>query len=454
MTSITLPRVLIGNVHRGLLDGLELRAVLSGLVHDLRTADLELIALAAHGLHQDGQVQHATAGDAHAGLILSLIDAHGDVALLFAHQALLELTGAHDVAVAADERAGGSLEHDRHSGLLDGDGLHLHRVLRVGDNVADVCCLDADHGHDVAGMGLGNLGLAQVLEGVDLADGGVVLITVGLHDQHLLLFMQDAAVQTANADTTLVAAVVDGADLQGHRTLGVHIGARDLVDDGVKQRDHIHVAVFGLQAGIAVDCGSVHHGEIKLLVGSTQLDHQVEHLVHSALGIGVGAVDLVHDHHNAQAALERMGQHEARLRLGTLVGVHDEQGAVGHVEHALNLAAEVGVARGVDDVDLDVLVLDGDVLGKDGDAALALLIVGVQDALFHLLVLAENVGRPQQTVDQRSLTMVDVRDDGNVAKAFLLHTGVLLLFRFLRDLALFPIQFVNMLGKRVDGTLR
>ena len=31
-----------------------------------------------------------------------------------------------------------------------------------------ICCLDADHGHNVASMGLGNLSLAQVLEGVGL----------------------------------------------------------------------------------------------------------------------------------------------------------------------------------------------------------------------------------------------------------------------------------------------
>ena len=428
--------------------------MLVGLVHDLRAAYLELEALATHGFHEDGQVKHATAGNAHAGLVLGLVDAHGDVALLLAHQALLELAGTDDIAFTADQRAGGSFEHDRHGGFLDGDGLHLHRVLGVGDDVADVCGLNADHGHDVAGVSLGNLGLAQVLEGVDLADGGVVLVTVGLHDQHLLLLVQGAAVQTADADTTLIAAVVDGADLQGHRTLGVNIGARDLVDDGVEQRDHIHVAVIGLQAGVTVDRGSVHHGEVKLLVGSTQLDHQVEHLVHSPLGIGVGAVDLVHDDHNAQAALKSMGKHETRLRLGSLISVHDKEGAVGHVQHALDLAAEVGMAGGVDDVDLDVLVVNGDVLGQDGDTALALLIVGVQNALLHFLVLTEHVGRPQQAVDQRGLTMVDVRDDGNVAKAFLLHTGVLLLFSFLRDLALFPIQFFNMLGKRVDGTLR
>ena len=49
-------------------------------------------------------MQHATAGDAHAGLILGLVDAHGDVALLLAHETLLELTGADDVAFATDQR--------------------------------------------------------------------------------------------------------------------------------------------------------------------------------------------------------------------------------------------------------------------------------------------------------------------------------------------------------------
>ena len=116
-----------------------------------------------------------------------------------------------------------------------------------------------------------------------------------------------------------------------------------------------------------------------------------------------------------------MGKHEAGLGLGALVGIDDEQGAVGHVEHAFHLATEVGMARRVDDVDLHALVGDGDVLGKDGDAALALLIVGVEDALFHLLVLAENVGGPQKTVYEGGLAVVDVGDDSDVADVLLLH---------------------------------
>ena len=100
---------------------------------------------------------------------------------------------------------------------------------------------------------------------------------------------------------------------------------------------------------------------------------------------------------------------------GALERVNEQQGAVGHLEHALDLAAEVGVARGVDDVDLDVLVLDGDVLGQNGDATLALLVVGVKDALLDLLVCAEGVRGAQELVHKRGLAVVDVGDDGDVA---------------------------------------
>ena len=54
----------------GLLDGLHLVAVLVLLKQNAGTTDLELKALAAHGLHQDGQVQDAAARDLDAALVL------------------------------------------------------------------------------------------------------------------------------------------------------------------------------------------------------------------------------------------------------------------------------------------------------------------------------------------------------------------------------------------------
>jgi hypothetical protein len=86
-----------------------------------------------------------------------------------------------------------------------------------------------------------------------------------------------------------------------------------------------------------------------------------------------------------------------------------------HRQDALDLAAEIGVAGRVDDVDAGVLPVDRGRLGEDGDAALLFEVVGVHHALGDALVLAERAGLLEQLVDQRGLAMVDVRDDRDVA---------------------------------------
>ena len=79
------------------------------------------------------------------------------------------------------------------------------------------------------------------------------------------------------------------------------------------------------------------------------------------------------------------------------------------------------MARGVDDVDLDAVVLAGAVLGQNRDAALTLDVAGVHDALGHLLVGTESTGLLQHLVDQSGFAVVDVRDDRDVAEIFLNH---------------------------------
>jgi hypothetical protein len=69
----------------------------------------------------------------------------------------------------------------------------------------------------------------------------------------------------------------------------------------------------------------------------------------------------------------------AQLGCALAPGVAGAGVEIGHVEHPLHFAAEVGVTWGVDDVDLYARIGDCRVLGEDGDAALALQIVGVED---------------------------------------------------------------------------
>src|SRR5262249_21786211 len=88
-----------------------------------------------------------------------------------------------------------------------------------------------------------------------------------------------------------------------------------------------------------------------------------------------------------------------------------------------DLATEIGVARRVDDVDAGALPEDRSDLGENGDAALAFEIVGIHRTFGHPLVVAERAGLLQQAVDQGGLAMVDMGDDGDIAK---MHGGLML----------------------------
>ena len=115
---------------------------------------------------------------------------------------------------------------------------------------------------------------------------------------------------------------------------------------------------------------------------------------------------------------ERLGEHEPGLGQRAFRGVDEQDDAVHQAQRALHLAAEVRVARGVDDVDLVRPRSDGRVLGEDGDALLALEIVGVHHALGDGFVRAERAGLPEHVVDERGLAVVDVSDDGDVTDIF------------------------------------
>ena len=147
-----------------------------------------------------------------------------------------------------------------------------------------------------------------------------------------------------------------------------------------------------------------------------EFNEQIEHLIENILRSGAVTVDFVDDDHRPEPVVEGLAQHEAGLRHRPLKGVDEQQAAIGHFEDPLDLAAEVGMAWRIDEVDAYVPVPDRDVFGQDGDAALALLVVGVQDAVFGQLGGAELAALPQHLVDQRGFAVIDMGDNRNVAE--------------------------------------
>ena len=112
--------------------------------------------------------------------------------------------------------------------------------------------------------------------------------------------------------------------------------------------------------------------------------------------------------------IERLAEHESRLRHGSVEGIDHEQHAVHHAQNALDLAAEIGMAGGVHDVDLGVLPADGRVLREDRNAPLALERIGVHHPFGDDLIFPERAGLPKHLVDEGSLPVIDVCDDGDI----------------------------------------
>lgn len=221
-------------------------------------------------------------------------------------------------------------------------------------------------------------------------------------------------------------------------TVRVVAGRGDVVDDRLEQRFQV---VVGRRGAVrrALDRRGTHAGrrvddrhvqdEVEVQVGHLvgevggESEEQVHRLTDDLLDAGVRPVRLVDQEDDGKLGREGLAEHEARLGRRALGRIDEQDDAVDHGQPALHLAAEVGVARGVDDVDGDGLALGRGavvehrgVLREDGDALLALEVARVHDAVGHVAVGRERIGLLQHGVDQGGFSVVNVGHDGYVAE--------------------------------------
>ena len=87
-----------------------------------------------------------------------------------------------------------------------------------------------------------------------------------------------------------------------------------------------------------------------------------------------------------EAFLESLAKHETSLGLRAAEGIDDENNTVDHFHDTFHFSAEVGVSRGVYNINDVVIPVNRGVLGFDGDAFFSLQIHGVHGALSDGLV--------------------------------------------------------------------
>ena len=304
-----------------------------------------------------------------------------------------------------------------HGGRVDLDEGECLHVWCRGEGVADVDIVEAGEADDVSGDGFLNVVGREAGEGLHLGDFDAVLGAVFAKCVDGLALFDLSGEDAADRHAADVVVPVDVGD--EHAEVAVFDdGGRDALDDGFEEVVHVLAWAIDLAVGEAVFGGGVEEGGVELIFVGIEVEEELEHLVvHPVWARGV-AVDLVDHTDGLEAGVEGLAKHPAGLRLWATDGVGEEEDAVDHLHHALDLGAEVGVAGGVDDIDgvsdavLRVLPLDGGVLRLDGDAFLALKIHGVHRALFDGLVLAEGATLLEQAVAARGNSIVAYRGRG------------------------------------------
>ena len=170
---------------------------------------------------------------------------------------------------------------------------------------------------------------------------------------------------------------------------GSTVGRRHVAHHQFEQSGQILARAVECDVRPALTAGGEQHREIELGIAGTQGGEQIKYLGMHLVRAGVGAVDLVDHHDRVQPARQRLADDEFGLRQHALGGVHEHDRAIHHVQDALHLAAEIGVAGGVHDVDAGAAPDHRGALGEDGDAALALQDVAVERPVGHHLMVTE-----------------------------------------------------------------
>ena len=151
-------------------------------------------------------------------------------------------------------------------------------------------------------------------------------------------------------------------DDQLQRRVEFTFGRRNFFQNRVHERLKVSALVFHIFLGNARLRRRVNDGEVQLFIVGVELHEKFEHFVVNFIDARFGAVNFIYHDDWLELVLQSFAQDVFGLRHGTFEGVDQKQNAVDHVQHALDLAAEIRVTGGVHDIYLHALVKNRRVL--------------------------------------------------------------------------------------------
>ena len=359
-------------------------------------------------------MEHATTTDNPLiGRVLELLHMEGEVLLKLFLQTVVDMTRGNELTLLTEEGRVVDLEEHRHGRLINSNRRQGLGILEVADSVANLELLQADYCTDITALNLVSALVTHTIKGVELLNLGLLHRTIAMGNGDLHTVLEGAAMYATHGDTACVRAIVERGDQHLRGTLEL-LRSRNHLYNLIKKIGNVSGGVVVVLTHPSVLGRAIDNGEVELVLGSIQREHQVEYHLVDLLRTAVGLIYLINYHDRLQANLECLLQHETGLRHGALKSVDEQQTAVGHIKYTLYLATEVAMSRSIDDIDFGAFPIDRNVLGKNGDTALALQVIGVKYLVAQVLSLTEKISCQHHFVDQCCLTVVYVCNNCNV----------------------------------------
>ena len=139
-------------------------------------------------------------------------------------------------------------------------------------------------------------------------------------------------------------------------------GGRNILQDTVQKRINVISRLLPVGTHPIILGRTVDNGEIQLVLGCIQAEHQVEHHLVHFFGTAIWLIHLIHNNDRFQTNLQSFLQYKPCLRHRTFESIHKQNASIRHIQYTFHFTSEVTVSRSINNVNLGVFVVDRNVL--------------------------------------------------------------------------------------------
>ena len=211
-----------------------------------------------------------------------------------------------------------------------------------------------------------------------------------VYNNYILVDRNRSVIDFSNTDTANVFIVIDGADQHLCTCIRISFRSRDVIQDGLKQRNHVFRFIVDIVSCISVSCRSKKERAVKLFVRCAQIDEKFKNFIDNFIRTCFRTVDLVDTYDNRELQCKSFFQNKFGLWHGTFKSVNQKNHSIDHLKDTFYFSAEIGMSRSVNDIDLCIFINNCSVFGKNGNSTFTFDIVGIHYSFGYFLIFTEN----------------------------------------------------------------